>query len=167
MGWNLPLTHRQFLLCRAWLDEQDNQPSRADYYAMQVACELAKTRAKNPNQVKIDGFKLVFTKKKVTKSRTKPLTQSGKATLVEQAWIGRMTAPITVKREGQPDEIILPPKLQALETFKKQQQLAASKKKKRELPNKNFPVPTRRGRIRKSGNDTGTRGTSSQNDGKG
>lgn len=169
MGWSVPLTHRQFLLCQSWLDEQDNQPSRSDHYAMQIACEIARTRAKYPNNVKLDGFKLVFTKQKVEKKRGKSLTKEGKATITEQMWIGRMSAPITVKKEGEPDKIILPPKLQAQENIKKQQQVIRDKKKKRDKPqppSSNFPIPNRRGRIVKRGNDTGTRGTSSTNDGK-
>jgi hypothetical protein len=37
MGWDGPMTHRQFAAWQWWLLEQWNQPSRSDHYAMQVA----------------------------------------------------------------------------------------------------------------------------------
>lgn len=39
MGWDGPLTDRQFLVWQAWLDEDYNHPSRGDLYLMQVAHE--------------------------------------------------------------------------------------------------------------------------------
>ena len=126
---------------------------------MQIASEIVKTRVQNPRGVKLENSKLVFAKKKVERVKGKVLTKEGKNSLVEQMWINRMSAPITVKKEGQPDEIILPAKLQAQENLKKQQQLARERKEKQKQqtdPNKNFPKPViRRGRNRR-GNDTGT-----------
>ncbi len=40
MGWDGPLTHRQFKAWRRFLGDQMNEPNRSDYYAMAVASEV-------------------------------------------------------------------------------------------------------------------------------
>lgn len=152
MGWNGPMTHRQFLVWQVWLDEEMNNPSREDHYLMQIAQEVAKTRAKHPNQVKLEGFKLVHTKKIIKKIKGKPLTKQGMEELSKQMWISRMSAPITVKREGEPDEIILPPKLQQQEAIKKQKELIEQKKQqKKQTQTKVVPQRNRRNRGKPTG----------------
>ena len=60
MGWSGPLTHRQFLLWRAWLDEQWNRPSRSDHYLMGVGCEVRRANARNPAAVQLSHLKITF-----------------------------------------------------------------------------------------------------------
>ena len=40
MGWDGPLTHRQFLAWQWWLAEEWNRPNRSDHYAMQTASAM-------------------------------------------------------------------------------------------------------------------------------
>jgi hypothetical protein len=60
MGWEGPLTHRQLQAWNKWLDEQWNNPSRADWYQMQTSSEIARGHAKNPENVNPKKFKLKF-----------------------------------------------------------------------------------------------------------
>ena len=51
-----------------WLDEQMSEPSRSDYYLMQIALEI---RSIFKKRVKLSDLKLVFeTKKRPAKSAT-------------------------------------------------------------------------------------------------
>jgi len=40
MGWEGPVTWRQFEVWQAWLDMQWNEPSRSDWYLMRVAANV-------------------------------------------------------------------------------------------------------------------------------
>ena len=44
----------------AWLQEQWNEPSRTDWYLMQVACEIVRGRVKKPRSIGLKDFKLPF-----------------------------------------------------------------------------------------------------------
>lgn len=60
MGWSGPMTHRQFEVWSTWLNMENNQPSRSDYYAMQIAFYVARSAAKHPNSINFKSFKLKF-----------------------------------------------------------------------------------------------------------
>jgi len=60
MGWEGPLTARQYEVWQAWLDLQWNRPSRTDHYLMQIAAQVTRAAAKNPRSVKSEGFKIEF-----------------------------------------------------------------------------------------------------------
>jgi hypothetical protein len=61
MGWEGPMTHRQFLTWRAWQAEEWNKPSRADYYARQAAGESRRSVMKDPRQaIDLNGLKIPF-----------------------------------------------------------------------------------------------------------
>lgn len=70
MGWPGPMTHRQFEAWQAWLAEQWNQPSRTDNYLMQIACEVLRTRLKEPGKAEIKHFRLEFKEKKPPTKQT-------------------------------------------------------------------------------------------------
>lgn len=59
------MTHRQYVVWQAWLDMQWEIPSRSDHYLMRIAFEAcrANQRIKRPNKVKIDDFRVKFTRK--------------------------------------------------------------------------------------------------------
>lgn len=40
LSWEGPLTHRQYVVWQAWFSTQWDEPSRNDYYLMQVATAL-------------------------------------------------------------------------------------------------------------------------------
>lgn len=123
MGWDGPITHRQFICWNEWLDFiAINQTSRDNYYQMQVACEQRRSISKNPRSVKLDHFKLRFNKKVVSSISSSqdeqdeggvkkpPKTpQQIKAEYAKQVWISRMTKPITVRQDGQVIDTIEPP----------------------------------------------------------
>lgn len=78
LGWPGPMTHRQFLVWSAWLDEQWNRPDRTDHYLMQVAAEVRRGNAgKKARQVKMQHFLLEF--KQVQKEKRKETAAEAKA----------------------------------------------------------------------------------------
>ena len=76
-------THRELLVWNAWLDQEWDNPSRSDWYAMQVAAEvqrLYEQRLKSPKPVQVKDMKLNFT---TEKDANKPLRVEKK---VATAW---------------------------------------------------------------------------------
>lgn len=117
MGWNGPMTHRQFVVWQMWLNEQLNIPTRDNYYQMQIACEQRRTFSKNPASIKMEGFKLTFTQREGSKTA---VTKEQKLQMIKNRWIGRMTAPITVIQDGiEQKEKVLPPLLRQKEELKR------------------------------------------------
>jgi hypothetical protein len=60
MGWPGPVTHRQHLAWREWLESQWNAPSRSDYYVMQLTSDVRSIFAKNPSSVTTEKCKIEF-----------------------------------------------------------------------------------------------------------
>lgn len=56
------ISHRQFCTWIVWLDEQMNEPDRHDWYLMQVATEVKRVLAKDPNKIPMESAKLKFAK---------------------------------------------------------------------------------------------------------
>lgn len=48
MGWQGPMTERQYVTWIAWLNENYNHPSRADYYALKIARACGDKTATEP-----------------------------------------------------------------------------------------------------------------------
>lgn len=46
----------------AWFNQQYDEPSRSDYYLMQIAQEVRRVLSKNPSRVRLLDFKLPFGK---------------------------------------------------------------------------------------------------------
>jgi hypothetical protein len=63
IGWDGPITHRQFLVWQAWLEKEWNNPNRADHYAMQIATTIASQGLKEG--IPIHQGKIPFQFKKV------------------------------------------------------------------------------------------------------
>lgn len=62
MGWDGPVTWRQFQAWRAWLREDNNTPNRADHYTMQVAREVRLSRGVAVSD-SLDEFKISFSQR--------------------------------------------------------------------------------------------------------
>lgn len=128
MGWNGPITHRQYICWLVWLKNQQNIPTKDNYYQMQIACELRRTVVKNPNKINTEDFKLKFVRKnnkdeEISEEEFKKQVQMTKAIVMSM-----MTAPITVENEkGETIEIIDPP------LVKRQKILEKQKKKQLEI----------------------------------
>lgn len=58
------LTYREYRTWLTWLDEQWNNPSRSDYYMMQIAQAVARKGIRNPQDVTVGMFRLPFVMKK-------------------------------------------------------------------------------------------------------
>lgn len=74
MGWDGPMTSRQYEAWQAWLDSEWDVPSRPDWYAMQVSKYLHDIKymlSENPPQREVRDFKLQF---KTSSTSTKVLT---------------------------------------------------------------------------------------------
>jgi hypothetical protein len=110
MGWDGPLTHRQFIVWQVWLNQQKNMPSRDNYYQMQIAREVRRQYSKKPNKVQTEEFKIKFvyadslSQELLTDDEHKEQIKETKRRL-----IAFMTAPITVRKDGQEVETIIPP----------------------------------------------------------
>ena len=104
MGWPGPMTRRQFLAWRAWLDSQWNRPSRTDNYVMQVAAEIRRGHVKRPRSVKHEHFELQF-KVSGKKPRHEQLPEQ-KAALSKGKWLGMMKG--AVEKVELPRELLDP-----------------------------------------------------------
>ena len=60
LGYAGPLTHRQYLAWQRWLDEQWNEPSRSDYYAMQVAAAVMLKGHEAPEDFRLSNLRIPF-----------------------------------------------------------------------------------------------------------
>lgn len=109
MGWDGPMTNRQYLVWIEWLKGDWNNPSRSDHYQMQTACEVRRVLSSEPNKIQSEQFKIPFVFKEVsTNSQTslkeKPKEGRGGITqeqMEQQAlarWVGMMPKePVRVK----------------------------------------------------------------------
>lgn len=161
LGWNGPLTHRQFVLWNLWLDEQLNIPTRDNYYQMQVACETRRMFSKNPQGIKIDHFKLKFKREK----EQTVTTDQERIRQIHQRWIGRMTAPVRVIQDGQEIEPIIPPIVKRQQEQKKQQQKQRETLAKRQQQKQTQKKPPEQTPSSpNNGDNARTRRIASQND---
>jgi hypothetical protein len=98
MGWDGPVTHRQFLAWMSWMEEQWDMPTRTDYYLMQIDNSVKRVLSKRPSAIKLEHSKLVFREKK----KEVPLTKEQAASISKAKWVGMMTMPVqhnTVTKE--------------------------------------------------------------------
>jgi hypothetical protein len=65
MGWDGPMTHRQYRAWEAWLEGEWNRPSRTDHYLMKLTATLIAVNSKKGAAVPTDKLKVKF----VTPSR--------------------------------------------------------------------------------------------------
>jgi len=73
-------THREYLMWIRYLDKEWNQPSRTDYYLMQIAAKIQGLFSKNSTSIKIANFLLPFKRQKPKKPPTqKELVAQSKA----------------------------------------------------------------------------------------
>ncbi len=60
MGWDGPMTDRQFQGWNAWLLLQWNRPSRSDHYAMSIATEVRRSYVAEPKKVVMADMRVPF-----------------------------------------------------------------------------------------------------------
>ena len=82
MGWEGPVTNRQHLTFMAFLADDWNRPSRADYYLMQLTAEVRSILAKKPRKIKLKDFLLRFE----LGSNKPKLTREQAAALAKARW---------------------------------------------------------------------------------
>ena len=95
MDWPGPVTHRQYAAWTEWDAIEESRPSRADWYAMQTACEVRRVLAKRPGSIKLEHFRLRF---------EDPLVPDGDedadlealSLRSQMGWFAMMTRPIRV-----------------------------------------------------------------------
>jgi hypothetical protein len=133
MGWSGPMTHRQFVLWCHWLDYEYNLPSRTDYYLMQVACENRRTFSKHPDKIAIQNFRLTIGDS--NNQQREATSREQRIEAMKQRWMGRMTAPVTVIRDGKEEkDKYIPPFVRQRQEL--QRQLEAKKKQRTEQKQK-------------------------------
>lgn len=100
LGWRGPMTHRQFRVWKAWLELDQERPSRSDHYAMQIACEVRRVPyafvGKDPNDVKLETFKLKRKQDGEQQQHQKPqgdcpwTLEEMENKMLKQVWFARM-----------------------------------------------------------------------------
>lgn len=63
LGWQGPMTHRQYVAWQEWLKIEQNQPDRGDHYVMQLTMQVEKIIrmwTKNTNGMKLSEFHIPF-----------------------------------------------------------------------------------------------------------
>lgn len=76
------MTNREFKARMAWLADEIERPSRADWYVMQVAMEVKRGRVKHPNLVTLK--EMVLEREKPTS----PLTKEEATAKSKSLWYG-------------------------------------------------------------------------------
>lgn len=110
MGWPGPVTHRQHVTYLAWLAEQFNVPSRADYYVMANTVAVRQVISQRPRQYTIPKEVLKFGEGTGTGAGGESAREDKPALTVEEAaalskarWGGFMQAKGSKPpRRGQP-----------------------------------------------------------------
>lgn len=99
MGWDGPMSNKEFLGWQSWLDMQWNNPGRIEWYIMRAIAELISPHLKKGKRVKPEDYKIEFTlggnrgRKKLTKEQAAQISKG--------AWIGMMTKDVVeVDQEG-------------------------------------------------------------------
>jgi hypothetical protein len=82
------LTQREFEARMAWLEEEMEKPSREDWYAMQVAAEVRRTRVKDPTSVKLPDMRLKSDK--LEQVPQGPVTRKEAADKARSRWFGML-----------------------------------------------------------------------------
>jgi len=93
LGWPGPVTNRQFEAWQCWRGLQWDRPDRTDQYLMQIACEVVRSRVKDPAKVKLSHFKLDFGRS----GRERPVTREQATRWSQAAWFSSMTMPVKVQ----------------------------------------------------------------------
>lgn len=83
----------------------DAEPSRSDYYAMQIAMEVRRVLSKHPNQIKLSHFKLKFedkdAKSKVDYKKLAPYSIATWKAALSGAW-NKMVGAKKAEEQKQP-----------------------------------------------------------------
>lgn len=86
MGWEGPVTHRQFIAWMEYLNsEEGTRPTLLYYYLMQIACEVRRVLAKKPAEIKLEDFELKFSPVKLDTR-----TPEQKAAEAKSVWKARL-----------------------------------------------------------------------------
>lgn len=60
------MTQREFEARMAWIEEDQDTPSKSDWYLMQIAMEIVRSRAKDPSKIHLNDMRLKREKKAET-----------------------------------------------------------------------------------------------------
>lgn len=87
-------THREFLAWMAWLAKGWEEPSRTEFYLIELLAEIRRSWVKNAKQVKAKEFQLKFARKASDKSEAESDEHIKQATKQAQAvWLARVSTP--------------------------------------------------------------------------
>lgn len=81
-------TQRQFRTWISWLDEQWDQPTLSDYYCMQIAAEVRRVLSNKPNSIKLEDFKMKFSKPKLVSKATSAKDKAAASLANWKAFLG-------------------------------------------------------------------------------
>ena len=80
------MTQREFEARMVWIDGEMDRPSREDWYLMQVAAEMRRTRVKSPQDVKLADMRLKIDRPK----EAVPVTREDAAARSKSHWFGML-----------------------------------------------------------------------------
>jgi len=89
-------SHREYRLRLEWLAAQNNEPSRSDFYLMQIAAEVRRVLHKTPNSVKTDDFQLKFSAVEESITETNAKQRANKS----KSFFGSLISMATRKKKG-------------------------------------------------------------------
>jgi len=88
-------TKRQIAAWLVYLKQKWDSPTTTEYYLMQIAAEIRRTKAKDPRRVRIEDLRIIFRSKRshrdMTEEEKKQAAQASK-----NAWIGMFKGKVKV-----------------------------------------------------------------------
>jgi hypothetical protein len=87
LGWQGPMTHRQFAAWQEWLLLEANRPGRLEHYLMRVGLEIRRVIGlftKDPGPMTLDAFRVPFERA----APPKPETAAQKGARSKATWRG-------------------------------------------------------------------------------
>lgn len=82
------MSHREVAARLQWLEDQWNEPSRTDYYLMQVALESFFSHRKRPKDPLPSDWKIPFKFEKRDQPANKPKTREQATAWAKARWFG-------------------------------------------------------------------------------
>jgi hypothetical protein len=110
MGWEGPMTHRQYLCWQEWLAQDLDRMDRTSYYLAGVICEVRRSYSKNPRKIQVKDTVLKFDRVPPKGKRKKVvLSEEKRAYLIAQskakwALIGAGSRRVRTNRQPPPGE---------------------------------------------------------------
>lgn len=88
------IPHRQFRTWNRWFEDSWNEPTLSDFYAMQTAAEVRRVLSKKPNDIKLEHFKMSFSKPKPVSKKVAAKAKAARSLASWKAILGIKSEPV-------------------------------------------------------------------------